>query len=71
MKTSITSKIVSTTYKYGARVEESMEKYENINIMMWPADKLVAKRIVKVRGRINCENTSTRGKNNINPVGAP
>ena len=48
-----------------------MEKYENINIIIWPAERLVAKRIVRVKGRISWEKISTRGRNNINPVGAP
>jgi len=32
---------------------------------------LVANRIVNVNGRIIWEKISTKGKNNINPVGAP
>jgi hypothetical protein len=39
-------------YRKGAKAEERIEKYENINIMICPADKFVAKRIVRVRGRI-------------------
>ncbi len=38
---------------------------------MWPAEILVAKRIVRVKGRINWEKISTRGKNSIRAVGAP
>ena len=71
INTSIKSKTVNTTYKNGAKAEESIEKYENINIMMCPADRLVANRIVRVKGRITWEKISTRGKNNISPVGAP
>ena len=52
MKTSISNRTVSTMYRKGAKAEERIEKYENINIMICPADKFVAKRIVRVRGRI-------------------
>ena len=38
---------------------------------MWPADKFVAKRIVKVKGRISCENISITGKKNIRVDGVP
>jgi hypothetical protein len=58
-------------YRKGARAAESIEKYENMNIIMWPAERLVPKRIVRVRGRIIWEKISTKGKNSIRPVGAP
>jgi hypothetical protein len=53
IKTSINKSTVKTIYKKGAKADDNIEKYENINIIIWPADKLVAKRIVKVNGRIN------------------
>lgn len=58
-------------YKKGARAAESIEKYENINIIICPAERLVAKRIVRVRGRISWEKISTRGRKSISPDGAP
>jgi len=42
-----------------------------MNIIMCPADKFVAKRIVNVNGRINWEKISTRGRRNISLVGVP
>ena len=42
-----------------------------MNIIIWPAEILVANRIVKVKGRITWEKISTKGKNNIKAVGAP
>lgn len=38
---------------------------------MWPLERLVLKRIIKVKGRINWEKISIIGKNNIKAVGAP
>lgn len=38
---------------------------------MWPAAKLVLKRIIRVNGRIIWENPSIKGNNNINPTGDP
>ena len=32
---------------------------------------MVLNRIIKVKGRISCEKTSTRGKKSINATGAP
>lgn len=40
-------------------------------IIICPEDKLVLKRIIKVSGRINWENNSTKGKNSIRPKGDP
>lgn len=71
MNTSIIRSTVNTIYKKGANAEESIEKYENINIIICPAEILVANRIVNVNGRIIWEKISTKGKNNIKPVGAP
>ena len=42
-----------------------------MNIIMCPADKFVAKRMVNVNGRIIWEKISTRGRRNINLVGVP
>ena len=41
-----------TTYRTGERGEERVTKKENMNIMMCPAERLVAKRIVRVSGRM-------------------
>ena len=41
-----------TTYRTGEREEERVTKKENMNIIMCPAERLVAKRIVRVRGRM-------------------
>lgn len=60
-----------TTYRMGASAEDNIEKYENINIIICPAEIFVAKRIVRVNGRINWEKISTKGKNSIKAVGAP
>jgi len=40
-------------------------------IMIWPHEKLVLNRIIKVKGRISWEKISTKGKNNIKPTGDP
>lgn len=71
MKTSIIKRTLKTTYKIGASAEDNIEKYENMNIIICPAEIFVAKRIVRVNGRINWEKISTKGKNNIKAVGAP
>ena len=44
---------VKTRYKNGANTEDNIEKYENINIMICPAEIFVANRIVRVKGRIS------------------
>lgn len=55
----------------GERTDESKVKYENIYIIIWPEERLVLNRIINVRGRINWEKISTRGKNSIRPTGEP
>ena len=40
-------------------------------IIIWPEDRLVLSRIIKVNGRISCEKISTRGKKSIKPTGDP
>ena len=42
-----------------------------MNIIICPAERLVAKRIVRVSGRIIWEKISTKGRNSIRPDGAP
>ena len=39
--------------------------------MICPAEMLVANRMVRVKGRIIWEKTSTKGKKNIKDTGAP
>lgn len=39
--------------------------------IIWPLDKLVLSRIIRVNGRISWEKISTRGKNNIKAIGDP
>ena len=46
------SKTNRTTYRTGEREEERVTKKENMNIIICPAERLVAKRIVRVSGRI-------------------
>jgi hypothetical protein len=48
-----------------------MAKYENMYIMIWPEDKFVLKRTIKVKGRIRLLKTSTNGKKIIKAVGVP
>lgn len=50
---------------------DNKAKYENIYSIIWPLDKLVLNRIIKVKGRISWEKISIKGKNNINPTGEP
>ena len=38
---------------------------------MWPEERFVLSRIIKVKGRISWEKISTKGKNNIKPTGEP
>ena len=40
-------------------------------IMMWPEERFVLSRIIRVKGRISWEKISTRGKKIISAVGAP
>ena len=40
-------------------------------IIIWPEERLVLRRIIKVKGRIICEKISTSGRNNIKPTGEP
>jgi hypothetical protein len=39
--------------------------------MIWPAERLVLRRIIKVKGRISWEKISTKGRKNIRPAGLP
>lgn len=55
----------------GDKIEDRRVKYLNIYIIIWPLDKLVLKRIIRVKGRISWEKISTKGKNNISPTGEP
>lgn len=52
------------------RLEETLKK-ENINIMIWPEDKFVLSRIIKVNGRMMWLNTSTNGRKSIKAEGDP
>lgn len=42
-----------------------------MNIIIWPADKLVLKRTIKVNGRISILNNSIIGKIKASPIGVP
>ena len=42
-----------TVYRGTISKSDRSVKQENINIMIWPAARLVLKRIIKVKGRIN------------------
>lgn len=55
----------------GESVEDNKVKYENMYIIMWPAERLVLNRTIRVIGRINWDTISTKGKKNIIPVGQP
>jgi len=46
----------------GTIIEERVVKYEKINIIMWPAAKLVERRMTKVKGRIQKEKSSIIGR---------
>ena len=53
------------------KVSDSRVKYENIYNIIWPLDRFVLKRIIRVKGRISWEKISTIGKNNIKATGDP
>lgn len=55
----------------GERTDESKVKYENIYIIIWPEERLVLNRTIRVKGRINWEKTSTNGRKSIKPEGQP
>jgi hypothetical protein len=40
-------------------------------IIIWPEERLVLRRIIRVKGRISWEKISTRGRKSINPTGEP
>lgn len=40
-------------------------------IIIWPEERFVLNRIIKVNGRIIWEKISIRGKNSISPIGDP
>jgi len=60
-----------TIWIKGDKKDERRVKYLNMYIIIWPLDKLVLNRIIKVKGRISWEKISTKGKNNIKPTGDP
>lgn len=65
------NKINKTISINGAKTEDNKVKYENIYIIIWPLERLVLKRIIKVKGRISWEKISTKGKKSIKPDGEP
>lgn len=44
--------MLKTSLKDKVKTNLETEKKENIYIIMWPEDKLVLKRIIKVKGRM-------------------
>lgn len=58
-------------YRKGDKNEDKRVKYENIYIIIWPEERLVLKRIIRVKGRISWEKASIKGNNSIRPTGEP
>lgn len=52
-------------------VNEDKEKKENIYSMICPEERLVLRRIIKVKGRIKWLKISIKGRISIKPTGDP
>ena len=71
MKSSSKNSAVSTKKRVKVKEKEDSEKKLNMYIIIWPEDKLVLNRTMRVKGRMIWLKISTRGKKSIRPDGAP
>lgn len=71
MNNSNRNRALSTKNSIKVKVNEEIEKNENIYIIMCPDERLVLSRTIRVNGRIIWLKISTNGKKSIRPEGEP